>query len=143
MRIVCVHAARCAVCLAPRFEMAGIRMVPSKGKRDKWLSKIHAILQQGCLYPGEASKLSGALNWASQQSFKKLGRGMLIPIRRQIWAKTSDLNKELELALKWFAEVLQDEICEVVPWQRARKKPVHMFCDARGDPPRIAAVVVD
>ena len=118
-------------------------MVPSKGKRDKWLSKISAILQQNCLHPGEASKLSGALNWASQQSFKKLGRGMLIPIRRQIWAKTSDLNKELELALKWFAEVLQDEICEVVPWQRARKKPVHMFCDARGDPPRIAAVVVE
>ena len=84
-------------------------------------------------------------------SFRSAGRsGKPSPLARNplqsdtcLRSKTSDLNKELELALKWFAEVLQDEICEVVPWQRARKKPVHMFCDARGDPPRIAAVVVE
>ena len=40
------------------------------------------ILTTGVLHRGDAKKLSGALTWASQQSFKRLGRAMLRPI---IW----------------------------------------------------------
>ena len=40
------------------------------------------ILATGVLHRGDAQKLSGALTWASQQSFKRLGRAMLRPI---IW----------------------------------------------------------
>ena len=60
-------------------------MMPSEAKRRKWVAKLRAILEAGVLHSGEASKSAGALNWAGQQSFKRLGRAMLIPIRKQIW----------------------------------------------------------
>ena len=54
---------------------------------------------------------------------------------------TAEISQELRLALQWFAEVLKEELDEVQPWSRKRKPPVHLFCDARGEPARIAAVL--
>ena len=32
-------------------------------------------------------------------------------------------------------------ICQFRPWTASHEKPVHMFCDARSTPPRVAAVL--
>ena len=63
----------------------GISMSPSQDKKLKWATRIKQALETNCLYPGEASKLSGALAWAGQRAFRRLGRAMLLPIRRQGW----------------------------------------------------------
>ena len=64
-------------------DQEGAAFRPDKEKIVKWSAKIRNILDAGLLHSGEASKLSGALQWAGQHSFKKLGRAMLRPIFRQ------------------------------------------------------------
>ena len=87
-----------------RFSAEGVHMMPSRDKRYKWCCRIRDILADGTLHSGDASKLAGncrrhalrelgltqlatgALNWASQRAFKRLGRAMLVPLRNQIWS---------------------------------------------------------
>ena len=87
-----------------RFSEKGVHMMPSRDKRYKWCCRIRDILADGMLHSGDASKLAGncrrhaqrecvfmqlaagALNWASQRAFKRLGRAMLVPLRNQIWS---------------------------------------------------------
>ena len=56
-------------------------------------------------------------------------------------ARSSELDAELRLALQWWLEVLEGDMVEVRPWRKQRKRPIHMFSDARGEPPRVAAVI--
>ena len=67
---------------------------------------------------------------------------MLRPIFRQVkrvWS--SSLTQELVLALRWWLQVLELELCETREWIRSITKPCHLFCDARSTPPRAAAVL--
>ena len=109
--------------------------------------------------------MSGRLNWASQAVFKKLGRAMLYPIYRcallplmcwpidvprgqavlcvvrQVRKKSPKVEEPLKLAIQWWLEVLRQDLCEKRCW-KAREKPCHLLlCDARGSPPRVAAVL--
>ena len=58
----------------------GVRFEPEAAKKIKWRHKIQMALETGKLTGGEASKLAGALNWAGQKTFKRLGRAMFRPI---------------------------------------------------------------
>jgi len=89
------------------FKSTGLTLWPSEDKVDKWIHRITTALKQGKLSPGDASKLSGALQWATQAIFKKLGRAMIRPIIKRSYARWSKIDRELELALKWWLEVLQ------------------------------------
>ncbi len=60
----------------------GVAFRPAAKKVQKWLKRIEAALPAGRLTSGEASKLAGALQWASQSIFRKLGRAMIRPINR-------------------------------------------------------------
>ena len=72
-------------CLRASFVLlAGASFKPSRDKRQKWIQTITAALERGRLTDGEASKLSGALQWSTQHSFRRLGRAMLRPLIR--WA---------------------------------------------------------
>ena len=51
-------------------------------------------------------------------------------------------SRRLELALWWWKEVLEYKIRRARPWGICKKKQIHMFCDARGSPPHIAAVLL-
>ena len=86
---------------------SGLTLWPSEDKVTKWTHRITRALKEGKLSPGDASKLSGALQWATQAIFKKLGRAMIRPIIKQSYARWSKIGKELELALRWWLEVLQ------------------------------------
>ena len=58
----------------------GLKCIPDKKKRKRWIARIKAALRSGKLTSGEASKLSGALQWATQRLFRRLGRAMVRPI---------------------------------------------------------------
>ena len=120
----------------------GVTLQPSDDKVQKWTKWIEDILRRGRLPGGEASKLAGALQWAAQHSFKRLGRAMIRPIAAQERKSNSAVDEQLRLALRWWLEVLQGGIKQMRPWVSRDEKPVHMFCDARSTPPRVAAVLV-
>ena len=44
---------------------------PSEDKVKKWTQRIQRFLDKGCMHAGEAQKLSGALQWASQSIFRR------------------------------------------------------------------------
>lgn len=86
---------------------SGVSCWPSADKVSKWLNRIELALLSCKHSPGEASKLSGALMWATQAIFKRLGRAMLRPIIRQSHGMKSSIGKELRIALEWWCEVLK------------------------------------
>ena len=59
---------------------SGLKCVADKKKCEKWIARIKGALVSGRLTSGEASKMSGALQWATQQLFRKLGRALIRPI---------------------------------------------------------------
>ena len=66
------------------FTRTGVTFWPSEDKIRKWIERITLYLERGSMTSGEASKLSGASQWACQECFKKLGRAMLRPIINHI-----------------------------------------------------------
>ena len=120
----------------------GVTLHPSDDKVVKWSRWIEDILKRGRLPGGEAGKLAGALQWAAQHSFKRLGRAMIRPIVAQEQKRTSVVDDQLRLALRWWLEVLQRGIKQMRPWVCRDERPTYMFCDARSTPPRVAAVLV-
>ena len=51
------------------------------------------------------------------------------------------LSDEITTALKWWLAVLQLNISEEYPWEEPSSPPALLFVDARGVPPRCAAVL--
>ncbi len=138
----------------------GATFVPSEDKVRQWSHVIVEALRARRLCGGEASKLSGRLQWGGQRIFRKLGRAMLRPImrhglfnllqqilakrvhNRQIHSKTADMQRPLAWALVWWLQVLELGIVEEQKWDGSKQQPVHLFCDARSTPPRVAAVMI-
>ena len=60
----------------------GAAFRPDEGEIQKWLRQIQGFLDAGFMHLGQASKLAGALQWATRCTFKRLGRAMLRPIYR-------------------------------------------------------------
>ena len=75
--------------------------------------------------------------YASVSHLRVLSMCML----RLIKSKSGKIGQELRLALRWWIEVLELEINECRKWRGSQLPPVHLFCDARSTPPRIAAVL--
>ena len=67
---------------------------------------------------------------------------MLRPLFKQQYGRTSRIDKELELALRWWREVLANGVKETKLWRGPAEQPVKIYADARSTPPRIAAVLV-
>ena len=55
----------------------GLRHIRIACRNVSYAEYGQEILATGVLHRGDAKKLSGALTWASQQSFKRLGRAMI------------------------------------------------------------------
>ena len=68
-----------------RLAAEGIHCFPTEDKVKKWRRTIGCALDTGLLQGGEAQKLAGALAWAGQRAFRRLGRAMLRPIIMQQW----------------------------------------------------------
>ena len=119
----------------------GATFWPAQDKVDKWSASIDAFLASKVMRSGEASKLSGQLQWASQSAFRRLGRALLRPIIDQIYARSSAILYNLELSLRWWREVLALQIREQRAWSGNEGQQVHLFCDASSQPPHLGAVL--
>ena len=119
---------------------AGLCLFPEPSKVHKWTAGIRDALDKDILNAGAAQKLAGRLSWAQTHLFHKLGRAMLRPIFAQRWSRSGKISKVLRTALLWWLHVLDVGICERRDWQRHDAPPICLFVDARGVPPRCAAV---
>ena len=86
--------------LAVSADAGGFSCNPSPEKVVKWRDRISSALQTGTLRPGDASKLAGALRWASTNMFYRLGRATIVPLFRQANQKRANLCAPLRYALK-------------------------------------------
>ena len=53
------------------------------------------------------------------------------------------MNKELRLAHDWWLQVFKCNLVQHHEWFREKQPACHLYCDARGEPPRVAAVLFD
>ena len=92
---------------------------------------------------GDAAKLVGRLSFGAQHIFRKLGRVMLRPIYMQQHAPLPHgrINESLRLALLWWKNVPGGRTTRKQPMAPREQEQVELFCDARGQPAKIAAVL--
>ena len=119
---------------------SGYKCRPTLDKVLKWEATIVSALRDGVLYPSEASKLGGKLAWGCTHMFRKLGRAMLRPLFARQYSNQETIDPVLRRALLWWLTVLRSGIVEHRYWVAPPSKPVHVFCDARGDPAHLGAV---
>ena len=119
----------------------GATFWPAQEKVVQWRATIERFLASMHMTGGEASKLSGQLQWASQSAFRKLGRAMLRAIYDQIPTRSGAVSCELKLSLRWWHEVLDMDLKETRTWLGNVGEQVHLFTDARSTPPHIASVL--
>ena len=124
---------------------ACITVFPSADKVEKWCGQLQRIEKTLTLHAGEAGKIAGRLGFAAQHAFSKLGRAMLRPFYRQQYAPlpSGRLGPLLRLAVKWWLHALTLPLQNTVDLCSLEKRVVDLFCDARGQPPRVAAVLID
>ena len=67
---------------------------------------------------------------------------MLRPIFDQKSRQDGRVSKDLERALRWWLRVLSESIAERREWTVPERPAANLFCDARGVPPQIAAVLI-
>ncbi len=132
----------CILGVELRLAKKGFQCRPAIHKIKKWLKVIERALQDDRLLPGDASKLAGRLAWGCSRLFRKLGRAMLRPIFNQKCRRDGKFSAELKRALLWWKAVLTQGLAETREWATADTEPLQLFCDARGQPPVLAAVMV-
>ena len=93
--------------LTVHVDNVGMTCHPSAQKVVKWSTWLQQASDSGSLAPGLASKLAGALSWASQNVFHRLGRAMLRPLFAQQKRRSGKVRTSLHLALRWWLEVLR------------------------------------
>ena len=68
---------------------------------------------------------------------------MCRPLYGQQRGTTSRVCENLMLSLKWWRDILQLDLAELRPWyDECPKQAVDLFCDARGSPPHLGAVLL-
>ena len=136
------------------------RVIVCALQAKRWIETIAQVLEAGHLSPGAASKLAGKLAWGSAHLFNRLGRAMLRPLFDQKSRRDGQVDFELHAALRWWKDVLSrgvpsllravTEVCDSFQvsgiaegrsWAPPAGRISHLFCDARGHPPHIAAVL--
>ena len=127
-------------------EATGVALWPSPDKLAKWRAKCADALASGTLTAGDASKLAGALSWANQCVWHRMGRCMLRPLFAQQYGRRAKVGVELRLALSWWLRVFNLNLRRVASWSSVslahRPTPAVLLADAASHPERLAAVFV-
>jgi len=114
-------------------------------KAQKWTSQINYYLDEAaCMPAAEAATLAGRLSFAAQHIFRRAGRALLRPLFAQQHAplEGNRVGPNLRVALNWWSRILSLGISEAWPVNISDRPPVaDVFVDARGWPPRAAAVI--
>ena len=122
-----------------------ITMWPTADKIAKWLNVIRKATESSTLSAGDAGKLAGGLGFACQYTFKGLGRAIVRPLFAQQYKplRHGRASPLLKLALRWWEAALQMPLQKTIPLQHEEESVINVFCDARGTPARVGAVIVN
>ncbi len=71
----------------------------------------------------------------------RFGRAMLRAIFDQTTRRDGHMCPEFLRSLRWWLTVLELGLAEVREWKQSASPPVHLFCDARGSPAHLGAVL--
>ena len=123
----------------------GVRLELDQSKRLKYLDLVREALRTGKISMGAASKLAGKLSFTCCWCFNRLGRAMMKPIfaHSHVPSRGNAIRPRLRLALQWWEVMLQQCVAEEYRFGSQGRPWFDLFCDARGSPPRLAAVLVD
>ena len=124
-----------------RMDAFVFRCWPDEAKVNKWLRRIECALQTKRLQPGHASKLSGGLSWTVSNMYQRIGRGLMPPLYAQSRGRSSRVSETLAICLRWWADALPRRALQCRPWAGPDGLTANLFCDARGSPAHIAAVL--
>ena len=125
------------VLITPKEDSFRCELAPEKAA--KCIEAMTTALRDEKLFPGTARKLAGRLSWASQFMFRRLGRAMLRPFFQRAHSSECLIDEALRIALDWWLMVLRKGVAEEYPWKMKADRPVHLYVDARGVPPRCVA----
>ena len=127
-------------------EATGVALWPSPDKLAKWRAKCADALTSETLTAGDASKLAGALSWANQCVWHRMGRAMLRPLFAQQYGRRAKVGADLHLALSWWLWVFNLNLRRVASWSGVKRvhglSPAVLLADAASHPARLAAVLV-
>ena len=124
-----------------RFTEEGAWCAPDEEKAVKWAEDIRSALDTMTLKAHVATKLAGRLNFAAQTMWHRLGRAMMRPIYAHMRTTSGRVGQRLATSLEWWLNVLSARQHELWQWKQAARDVVELFCDARGEPGRLAAVL--
>ena len=119
-----------------------ITMWPTQQKVEQWTNELVEHDISGVMSPGAASKMAGRLNFATQHCFRRVGRAMVRPFYAKQYSKNRSgaCDAALTGAIKWWIETFRKNLTQTISL-KSSPKTVHMFCDASGSPPIVAAVL--
>ena len=92
------------LCVEILFTPQGAQYWPAPEKVEKWLRTIDHALKTDELQPGEASRLTGRLQWGTQHAFRRLGRAMLRALIEHSKQRSSVIGPQLRKALCWWRD---------------------------------------
>ena len=124
-----------------RFTGEGAWCAPDEEKAAKWSADIRSALDTMMLKAHVATKLAGRLNFAAQTMWRRLGRAMMRPIYAHTRTTSGRVGQRLATSLGWWLNVLSARQRELWQWKQVARDAVELFCDARGEPGRLAAVL--
>ena len=118
-------------------------MLPEE-KAEKWALIIKNIIEQRTVSATELESLIGKLGFSQTQLFGKFSRAMFRDLYRKLNRKshTPQISTGEQETLKWwllYIRLIQPRIAR----PPAQNPQVIVYTDARGEPPRIAAVFID
>ena len=119
----------------------GFRCFPSETKVRRWIAILEECRLKERMSAGLASKMAGKLSWGASRIFRKLGRAMLRALHDQKTRRDGHMSCELRQAVEWWLLVCKQGLSEARVWRMPESSAVHLFCDASGSPPQLAAVL--
>ena len=125
------------------YDQKGVQVRVNQKKAEQWSQQLVDALGCKTRTGGEAGRVADRLSFAAQKTLKQIGRATLRPIFRQQYKPLSGsrIGRELGMAMKWRLHALTDMQAQTIAWNPSTSKAT-LLTDARGSPPRVAAVVV-
>ena len=105
------------------------------GFRDALKDEIQAVLREGKLSSGRASKLRGKFGWAATGTFGRCGRVGLAPlVTRQFSDESEDLTNALSDCLRFHLHLAEFVPPRLVPIAPSGSRPTRVYSDASFEP---------
>ena len=125
-----------------KYHRGCIRACVEKEKANKWWAELSEAVKTKKMSKREAERSAGRLAFATQWTFRRMGRAMIRPFYQQAKRPLpgSVASNRLISASKWWMRVLEERITqEVKLW--CEPNTIDIFTDAASDPPTLAAVI--